>query len=659
LGESECPSFLTNSFDEALSGAIKLARYSANRDRRPPTGLVIDPAGRLGPFASVTLCSGGKVEFIPKLVVIGDDPADLEAVRRSGERYGFVVLIGPPGSSWLGPAEALQALVQDQLMQVITCVDRERLNACRQGPSDLARAVRPDIVVFDESFVDQQVPFAAFTATPALYRPWMKRGRSTFHSTTFQPNTISSLHFVRCLRTADPEFYATVAVELGWIERDPDCCAALLSALYSPSLCRAINALGFVTLHTRAAGHYVEVAGRKVFDGVAGVACSIRGHNPEAYLEEIAGLGNLPDSLELLAARLKELTGLDHVVPAVSGAGAVENALRLGLVAQFPKRHVLAFRGGFGGKTLLALTGTANASYKEYLDPLYEHVIYVDPFTPTALEELEGTLQKYSVAVVQLELIQAVGGVRSIPAPILRYLEAEKQRWGYLLFVDEVQTGMYRTGSFTLSERADVRPDLLTIGKGTSDMMFPFALTLYSTKVGQRLDAAQPSLPEALRRRYAYDAGCKTVLNTLARAAKGDLVGKVTQAGALFSRVLSERLRSCEAVREVRVHGLLIAIELETKGWLRRWFRKRLSALYLLGMLRHRTFPLFLGYCQYEPHVLKLTPPLSITPEEVVRVCDTIADVLSQPTHRLLGTALSAVAGPYIRRKWELEARPS
>jgi adenosylmethionine-8-amino-7-oxononanoate aminotransferase len=210
-----------------------------------------------------------------------------------------------------------------------------------------------------------------------------------------------------------------------------------------------------------------------------------------------------------------------------------------------------------------------------------------------------------------------------------------------------------------LSEEVGLQPDLLTIGKGTSDMMFPFALTLYSAAVRQRLDAAQPGLPEALRRRYAYDTGCKTVLNTLARAAKGNLAGRVADAGALFARLLSERLGSCRAVREVRVHGLLIAIELDTCRRPRRWFGKRLAGLYLLSLLRHKTFPVFMGFCQYEPHVLKLTPPLSITPEEIVHVCDTIADVLRRPLYRLLAAALGAVAGTYFRRGQKHEASPS
>src|SRR5262249_6577711 len=146
-----------------------------------------------------------------------------------------------------------------------------------------------------------------------------------------------------------------------------------------------------------------------------------------------------------------------------SGATAVENALRIGLAAQYPKQFVLAFKGGFGGKTLLALTGTARNAYKEHLEPLYTSVVYVDPFGPNVLAEIESVLNAYPIGVVQIELVQAVGGVRAVPTHVIEYLEANKRRRDYLLFVDEVQTAMYRTGPFTLSEKLGVRPDILTI----------------------------------------------------------------------------------------------------------------------------------------------------------------------------------------------------
>ena len=89
------------------------------------------------------------------------------------------------------------------------------------------------------------------------------------------------------------------------------------------------------------------------------------------------------------------LTGLGNVLPAVSGGTAVENALKAALVARFPRRHVLALRAGFGGKTLLSLTGTANPSYKERVGPLFADVHYVDPFAPDARAQIDTLLDKH------------------------------------------------------------------------------------------------------------------------------------------------------------------------------------------------------------------------------------------------------------------------
>jgi acetylornithine/succinyldiaminopimelate/putrescine aminotransferase len=414
-----------------------------------------------------------------------------------------------------------------------------------------------------------------------------------------------------------------------------------------------MRATGFDTPNVYAAGDLVCADGRKVFDAISGVACSVRGHNPTTYAEEMAALGGLEECRQEVEARLRELTGLDHVLPAVSGATAVENALKIALVAQFPRRHVLALKAGFGGKTLLALTGTWKASYKEHIEPLYGEVLYIDPFAPEATAQIETVLAKYPVAVVQVELIQAVGGVRRVPEEVVRYLEAGRARWGYLLLIDEVQTGVYRTGPFTRSGALALTPDLLVLGKGTSDMMFPFALVLYSAAVQAKLDRAGSDLPAAIRTSYGYEYGYRTVLNVLRRAEEMRLAERVTEAGEQFAQELAE-LASCKAVRQVRVYGLLIGIELDATRWPRRWLGKGLFWLYLFAMLRHPRYPVLVGFCQYEPNVLKITPALTVAPAEIREVCATIVEVLKRPFYRLLavlgGLVWSIIRG---RRKYE------
>ncbi len=408
----------------------------------------------------------------------------------------------------------------------------------------------PDIVVFDESFVNREVPFGAFTAKKSLYNHWNRPGKSTFHSTTFQPNTISTLHFMRCLERDDPQFHAALAPELARAETDLKYRGDLYRRLYSASLYKAARLTGCDTADVRAAGSYVHIDGRAIFDGVSGVACSVRGHNPPTYLEDLETLPEFQEVEAEVTGRLRDLTGLGNVLPAASGASAVENALKLALVAQYPRRHVLALKSGFGGKTLFALTGTWNASYKTHIDPLYNDVLYVDPFAPDASEALAGrkALEKHPVAVVQVELVQGVGGVRRVPDEVLRFLDKGRQRWGYLLLVDEVQTGMYRTGPFARSRALSLTPNLLVVGKGVSDMMFPYAMLLHSDAVRERLEQIGSDLPAEIRRRYGYEYGYRTVLNVLRHAEKQQLAERVAESGALAARLLSEELSKLPGV---------------------------------------------------------------------------------------------------------------
>jgi acetylornithine/succinyldiaminopimelate/putrescine aminotransferase len=648
--EAGWPSFIANSFDEALSGAIKLARYSSNLAGGTCRGLVLDPAGRLGPFASVTLRNGQDINFVPHLRVIRGDEQEWDAVGRDDEPYGFFASLAHFETHCF--PEALRELLLQQKPLIIMHVDRATLAAAKAtSATGSLGGFLPDIVVFDESFVNNEVPFAAFTARRQLYGRWMKPDKSTFHSTTFQPNTVASLHFRACLEHADPEFYSTLAPTFERVEDDPGYCRSLLADLYSPLLARAVRSLRFDSSRTRAEGHYICAGRRRIFDGVAGVACSLRGHNPPSYVAELRTRSDVPDVRTLVSEKLKSLTGLDYLMPAVSGASAVENALRIGLAAQFPKNYLLAFKGGFGGKTLLALTGTARASYKEHLHPLYENVIYIDPFGPRVIENLEAALKTCPVGLVQMELIQAVGGVRKLPEHIVKYLASNQQKWGYLLFVDEVQTGMYRTGPFLLSQTYRVCPDILALGKGTSDMMFPFSLTLFSREVREKVQEAAPDLTKALERRCDYELGYKTVLNALDQAERLHLADRAAKAGNLFCRLLHEGLRTSSAVRDIRVHGLLIGIELDTRGWLGRWLRNNTGWLYILGMLRQRSFPVFAGFCQYEPNVLKLTPPLTISDDEVRQVCATITSVLGSRLYRLAPPAVGALVRAKIQRK--------
>ena len=114
--------------------------------------------------------------------------------------------------------------------------------------------------------------------------------------------------------------------------------------------------------------------------------------------------------------------------------------------------------------------------------------------------------------------------------------------------------------------------------------------------------------------------------------------------------MLTAELGDCPLVRDIRCFGLLIGIELDADRRPHRWLKKLIYQLYLLAMLNHQTFPLLVGFCQYEPNVLKLTPPLSVTEDEVRSICATISSVLHRPLSRI---AMSAWMQTSVRPRLE------
>ena len=271
-----------------MHGAIKLARYNASLASRPTAGLVIDPAVRLGPFAEVSLARRGPDRVCPGphqglplppvlrrrgaggegdigvATTAPSPPTPLPRVRGRGEetsRYGFVVLVATAEDILDDHADLVSHVVQQDAGLVITCVDRSSLSNLRRVSSGIAKQWKPDIVVFDESFANNEVPFGAFAARKPLYDHWNRPGKTTFHSTTFQPNTISSLHFLKCLEKEDPDFHARMAPELERIRADPMVREALFRRLYSASLSKAARMAGFDTPNVRARGDYC-VCGR-------------------------------------------------------------------------------------------------------------------------------------------------------------------------------------------------------------------------------------------------------------------------------------------------------------------------------------------------------------------------------------------------------------
>jgi acetylornithine/N-succinyldiaminopimelate aminotransferase len=214
-----------------------------------------------------------------------------------------------------------------------------------------------------------------------------------------------------------------------------------------------------------------DVDGREYLDFVAGIAVSALGHAHPAVLAAVQGqVGRLAHTSNLLihepgvrlAERLLELTGGDgRVFFANSGAEANECALKI-VRKLSDRREIVAAHGSFHGRTLGTLAITGNAAKRTPFEPLPGPVTFVD----YGNAEVLWTTVTDQTAAVFLEPVLGEGGVIPAPPGYLATARAACDATGALLVIDEVQSGIGRTGEWFASLAEGVRPDVLTLAKG-------------------------------------------------------------------------------------------------------------------------------------------------------------------------------------------------
>ncbi len=226
---------------------------------------------------------------------------------------------------------------------------------------------------------------------------------------------------------------------------------------------------------TRGQGAYLYGSdGKEYLDFTAGIAVCNLGHAHPAITEVISKqaatllhISNLfahPERSRL-AIRLTQLSGLDQVFFCNSGTEANEAALKLARKyaasrGEADRVELVSLPHGFHGRTLGALSVTPKPAYHEGYRPLLPGCT-----TPETLEGVVDSISEKTAACI-LEVIQGEGGVRPLSAELLQAIQARCKETGALLIVDEVQTGVGRTGTFFGYEAVGIQPDIVTMAKG-------------------------------------------------------------------------------------------------------------------------------------------------------------------------------------------------
>jgi acetylornithine/succinyldiaminopimelate/putrescine aminotransferase len=272
---------------------------------------------------------------------------------------------------------------------------------------------------------------------------------------------------------------------------------------------------------------------------------------------------------EALSLRLCELTGMDRVFFANSGAEAMEGALKFarkwarvragwtpegGDPPNFRKTGIVALEGGFHGRLFGTLAITSKRMYRAPFEPLMPHVTFVDGTDDAALDR---ALDVETVAALVVEPIQGEGGIHPIPRARLQKLRAWTESRGIALILDEIQCGVGRTGDFRAHEEAGVRPDLLILAKPLAGG-FPIGAILMTEPVARAMEPGDHGT--TFGGGPFVTAVALAVVNTIAHP---DFLAAVRARGNhLEARLLELQARHPQWIREIRGRGLMRGVEL-------------------------------------------------------------------------------------------------
>ncbi|SFL52549.1 acetylornithine aminotransferase [Desulfomicrobium norvegicum] len=359
--------------------------------------------------------------------------------------------------------------------------------------------------------------------------------------------------------------------------------------------------------------------GRVYTDLLAGIAVCNLGHSHPELVEVIcAQAGKLIHVSNLfyqeeqvaLAKRLLGTSHLERVFFCNSGAEANEGAIKLARRYMREGRgeeryEIITLGGSFHGRTLATLTATGQDKIKTGFGPLPEGFITV-PFADLAA--MEAAMNERTAAVL-IEMIQGEGGVKPLPDDYVRGLAALCAAKGVLLIVDEIQTGVGRTGRFWAHQHAGLKPDIVTVAKGLAGGL-PMGAVMCTEEVSKGFPPG--SHGTTFGGNALISAVASKVIEIIER---DDLCDRAARMGDwLRGRLEGIRSRFPEKIAEVRVHGLMVGIELTHPG--AEVWKELLGQGFVLNLTQDT--------------VLRLLPPLVITEEELESFCLALESILAK-----------------------------
>ncbi len=412
----------------------------------------------------------------------------------------------------------------------------------------------------------------------------------------------------------------------------------------NPQWVRLLDVLQMNVRYSRCVGTELHTEdGRKILDFNSGYCVHNAGHNhpliKAAIIAELERDGaamlqtGVPELAGVLGAQLCAQAGgkLTKAFFASSGSEGVEAAIKFSR-AHTGRAGLLSARGSFHGLTCGALSLMSDSFWKDGFGPMLPEVEMV---SFGALDELATKLATKRFAAFIVEPVQVEAGLR-IPDPeYLKQTQALCRRYGTLFVLDEVQTGLHRTGPFLAAHHFGVEPDMIILAKALSGGLIPVGAVLMTDAV---YNSTYSSFKRSIVHTSTYSENALAMragLATLDVLENERLGERATRLGQQLREMLAARLDGYEMIREIRGIGMLTAIEFRAPKRLRlripfEAFARIHPAMFGQVVVMHlfRDKGILTQICGNNFLVLKISPPLIVTEEQLEQFVDGIGEIV-------------------------------
>jgi acetylornithine/N-succinyldiaminopimelate aminotransferase len=357
----------------------------------------------------------------------------------------------------------------------------------------------------------------------------------------------------------------------------------------------------------------ITADGTRYLDMFAGIAVNALGHAHPRVVRAIADqaaryihVSNyfLQEPQVRLAELLQRHSGFPRVFFANSGTEAVEGAIKIARKrgAALGKSGIVSFANAFHGRTMGALSLMDRPSYRDGFGPFLPDCAVVPLNDVPALRAAVGP----GTAAVMLECIQGEGGIRPVSPAMVETLNALHREYGFLIIADEIQSGVWRTGTFLACEQFGLHPDLVTMAKPIGGGL-PLGAILGSQAVA---DVLQPGSHGTTF--GGNPVACAAGIAVLEELEEQDIARSVRTVGAAFAEALLKLCAEFPSLcTEVRGRGLMLGLELTRDG------------NPIVAAMRERRI---LINCT-DTTVLRFVPPLIITQDQITETIEALREV--------------------------------